>query len=160
MLRTRTVSILSAYHPDVDEAMNDKEILSQVYLEEYAQELAIKGNLTIILNGKEISLSDFVYGTVLNTETLRHAVIPEHQEIQKIITVENKANYVSMPYEEGTLIVFSHGFFSPLEPARRYSNPEDHRAAGLCRPQNCRIKQKSPGGCRGSLSLSCICWLL
>lgn len=47
-----------------------------------------------------------------------------------------------------------------LEPARRYSNPEDHRAAGLCRPQNCRIKQKSPGGCRGSLSLSCICWLL
>jgi hypothetical protein len=47
-----------------------------------------------------------------------------------------------------------------LEPARRYSNPEDHRAAGLCRPQNCCIKQKSPGGCRGSLSLSCICWLL
>lgn len=46
------------------------------------------------------------------------------------------------------------------EPARRYSNPEDHRAAGLCRPQNCRIKRKSPGGCRGSLSLSCICWLL
>lgn len=45
------------------------------------------------------------------------------------------------------------------EPARRYSNPEDHRAAGLCRPQNCRMKQKSPGGCRGSLSLSCICWL-
>lgn len=44
------------------------------------------------------------------------------------------------------------------EPARRYSNSEDHRAAGLCRPQNCRIKQKSPGRCRGSLSLSCICW--
>lgn len=51
-------------------------------------------------------------------------------------------------------------FFSGLllEPARRYSNPEDHRAAGLCRPQNCRIKQKNPGGCRGSFALSCICW--
>ena len=47
-----------------------------------------------------------------------------------------------------------------LEPARRYSNPEGHRAAGLCRPQNCRIKRESPGGCRGSLSLSWICWLL
>ena len=34
---------------------NDKEILSQVYLEEYAQELAVKGNLKIILKGKEIS---------------------------------------------------------------------------------------------------------
>ena len=47
---------------------------------------------------------------------------------------------------------------SCVEPARRYSNPEDHRAAGLCRPQNCRIKQKNPGGCRGSFALSCICW--
>lgn len=48
--------------------------------------------------------------------------------------------------------------FLKAEPARRYSNPEDHRAAGLCRPQNCRIKQKNPGGCRGSFALSCICW--
>lgn len=115
ILRTRAVSILSAYHPDVDEAMNDKEILSQVYLEEYAQELSVKGNLKICLNGKEISLADFCYGTVLNTETLRHAEIPCGQNIRKIITVENKANYVSMSYEEGTLIVFSHGFFSLLE---------------------------------------------
>ena len=115
VLRARVVSILSAYHPEVDEAMNDKEILSQVYLEEYAQELAVKGNLKIVLNGKEISLADFCYGTILNTETLRHANIPASQNIRKIITVENKANYVSMPYEKGTLIVFSHGFFSPLE---------------------------------------------
>ncbi len=105
------VSILSEYHPDVDEAMNDKEVLSQVYLEEYAQELAVKGNLRISLKGNEISLADFCYGTVLNTETLRHAVILANQKIQKIVTVENKANYVSMPCEEGTLIVFSHGFF-------------------------------------------------
>ena len=95
--------------------MNDKEILSQVYLEEYAQELAVKGNLKIILMGKEISLADFYYGTVLNTKTLRHAEVPAGQNIRKIITVENKANYVSMPYEEETLIIFSHGFFSPLE---------------------------------------------
>lgn len=115
VLRTRVVSILSAYHPDVDEAMNDKEILSQVYLEEYAQELAVKGNLKIILKGKEISLADFYYGTVLNTKTLRHAEVPAGQNIRKIITVENKANYVSMSYEKETLIIFSHGFFSPLE---------------------------------------------
>lgn len=44
--------------------------------------------------------------------------------------------------------------FFLVEPARRYSNPENHRAAGLCRPQNCRIKQKNPGGCRGSFALS------
>lgn len=62
--------------------------------------------------------------------------------------------------EKTTLLVQYKQRGRGTEPARRYSNPEDHRAAGLCRPQNCRIKQKSPGGCRGSLSLSCICWLL
>ena len=34
-----------------------------------------------------------------------------------MITVENKANYESMPYEEGTLIIYSHGYFSPDERA-------------------------------------------
>ena len=28
---------------------------------------------------------------------------------------ENKANYISMPYEDNTLIIFSHGYFSPKE---------------------------------------------
>ena len=65
------------------------------------------------------------------------------------------ADYNIFPFDSEDAKVIRIG-----EPARRYSNPEDHRAAGLCRPQNCRIKQKSPGGCRGSLSLSCICWLL
>ena len=114
-LRTKVISILRSYNLDTDDAMDDKEILSQVYLEEYAQELALKGNLKISLDGRDISLSDFCYGTVLNTETLRHVQIPSDQNIRKIITVENKANYVSMPYEEGNLVVFSHGFFSPLE---------------------------------------------
>lgn len=115
VLRERVVAILSKYHPDVDEAMSDKEILSQVYLEDYAQELAVKGNLRLNLEGMSIQTGDFRYGTVLNTETLRYADIEPNQEIRTIISVENKANYVSMPYEEGTLVVFSHGFFSPLE---------------------------------------------
>lgn len=32
-----------------------------------------------------------------------------------MITVENKANYMSMPYEEGILLIFSHGYFTPKE---------------------------------------------
>ena len=37
-----------------------------------------------------------------------------------------------------------------VEPARRYSNSGDLRAAGLYHSKNCSIKQKSPGRCRGS----------
>ena len=88
---------------------------SKLYLDTYSQELAFKGALKICLEGQEIDFTPFVYGTVLNSETLKKAEILPNQEIQKIITVENKANFVSMPYEKDTLIIFSHGFFSPLE---------------------------------------------
>ncbi len=115
MLKSRVVSIGKKYHPMVDEVMGEHEILSQMYLEDYAQELELKGELRILLGGRVIDLSIFPYGMVLNSATLKHAEIDCDQRIRKIITVENKANYISMPYEEGTLILFCHGFFSPKE---------------------------------------------
>lgn len=87
-----------------------------------------------------------------------------HRELQKqynlfAIDCSYGTESASTKLTESHLLEYMNRNFS-LEPARRYSNPEDHRAAGLCRPQNCRIKRESPGGCRGSLSLSCTCWLL
>lgn len=114
-LKSRVISIGKKYHPMIDDAMGEHEILSQLYLESYAQELELKGELRILLNGKVLDLSMFPYGLVLNSATLKAAKIPIEQKIRKIITVENKANYISMPYEEGTLILFCHGFFSPRE---------------------------------------------
>ena len=115
-LKSRVVSIAKKHHhPMVDDSMEDHQVLEQLYLADYAQELALKGDLKLELNGRIMDLAQFPYGTVLNTETLKHAEICGKQEIKKVITVENKANFVSMPYEKGTLILFSHGFFSPLE---------------------------------------------
>jgi len=114
-LKTRVIAIARHYHPDVDDSMGDDQILGRLHLDQYTQEMAIKGALTILLDGKEIDLADFSYGIVLNAETLKHALPGRRQRFRTVITVENKANFVSMPYEEGTLLVFSHGFFSPLE---------------------------------------------
>lgn len=114
-LQPRVVSIGKKYHPMIDEAMGEHEILSQMYLENYAQELELKGELRIVLNGEVTDLARFPYGTVLNSETLKNSGIHREQRIRKVITVENKANFMSMPYEEGTLILFCHGFFSPRE---------------------------------------------
>lgn len=114
-LQSRVISIAKRHHDDIDDNMDDTTILSQLLIEEYKQELEAKGNLLLNLEGKQIDLSEWRYGTVLNSETLKYAHICEKQKIQKIITVENKANYVMMPIEEGTLIIFSHGYFSPKE---------------------------------------------
>ena len=114
-LQATVLAIVKKYHPFVEKNMEDYQILDQLYLDTYSQRLELKGNLIIMLDGNEIDLSVFSYGTILNSDTLKRAKIAEKQSIKKIITVENKANFVSMPYEEGTLILFSHGFFSPLE---------------------------------------------
>ena len=101
----------------LDDAMNDSEILSCLLIEDYAQELAIKGPLHMSWpDGTLVKNEEWHYGNVLNSDTLRYAQIEDKQpEIKKVITIENKANYMMMPFEEHTLYIFTHGFFSPKE---------------------------------------------
>lgn len=119
----------------------------------------------------DIKTKDNAKGTIrtidkaaVATQRMKQAYIATKEKAERSVNANSSSaeEYASDKLESGIDEVFHDGAyaFDKAEPARRYSNPEDHRAAGLCRPQNCRIKQKSPGGCRGSLSLSCICWLL
>ncbi len=116
------VSKARKFCEDVEEEMDKTQVLSQIYIEEYSQEMEVKGPLGIRLqkNGEyaEINLKNYFYGTVLNSETLKNAeILPDQSEIHRIITIENKANFVSAPYEKNTLYIFTHGYFSPRERA-------------------------------------------
>ena len=62
-----------------------------------------------------IDTSVWRYGTVLNADVLKSAKLLPKQNIEKVVTIENKANFMAAAYEEGTLYIFSHGFFSPKE---------------------------------------------
>lgn len=114
-LEGKILGIVRRYHPDADEEMSDSQVLSQIGLEEYSQQLYCKGPLVIELNGKTVDLSAFSYGAALNSQTLRAAHPSGAQRIRKIVTVENQANFESMAWEAHTLFLFSHGFFSPKE---------------------------------------------
>lgn len=109
------ISLAVTYHENVDDSMDATQILSQLNIEEYAQELAVKGPLRIVLDGREIDLSCFTYGTVLNSQTLKYGHPATRQRIRRIVTVENKANYERMAYREDMLIIFCHGYFTPRE---------------------------------------------
>lgn len=98
-----------------EEVMGNDEVLSEIGIETYHQELSVKGPLQFELAGNKIDTALFAYGTILNAETLKYAKLLPEQTIRKIVTVENKANFMEMSYEEGTLLVYSHGFFSPKE---------------------------------------------
>ena len=114
-LESIVLSIARKYHEDIEEGMNNTQILSQLLIEEYSQELAVKGPLRISVNGQEINLGQFCYGAVLNSQMLVHAKPLAGQNIKRILTIENKANYMATPYDEETVIIYSHGFFTPKE---------------------------------------------
>lgn len=93
----------------------EKDILRLMNLDDYSTTLSVKGALCVKINGEEINYSKFSYGCDINTKMLEEMEILKEQKIKKVITVENKANFVSMPMEEETLIIFTHGFLAPLE---------------------------------------------
>ena len=119
-LQSKVINIARKFCDYVTEDMDNRTVLEQLLLEEYSQQLEIKGPLKLkIWKGPEarrLDLSDFVYGTVLNSQTLKHVMVEIDQPaVRKIVTIENKANYTAMEYAPDTLYIFSHGYFSPLE---------------------------------------------
>ena len=110
------------YSPQYDEGMSDDEILATHGILSYSQTLEWKGAVEYCLtdrNGtaseEKIDTSSNHYGTVLNAQTLEHAIPTLQKGVEKIIVIENKANYESMEYDPKVLYLFCHGYFSPKE---------------------------------------------
>ena len=110
------------YSPQYEEGMSDDEILAAHGILSYSQTLEWKGAVEYCMtdrNGtaieKKIDTSLNYYGTVLNAQTLEHAVPNLRNSVEKIIVIENKANYESMEYDPKVLYLFCHGYFSPKE---------------------------------------------
>lgn len=115
----RVITILRKESPKSDEAMTNDEILAQHGIMTYSQTLDIKGRLICVLLGQSdsenIDTSNWIYGCILNAQTLMYYEPKELSGIKKIITIENKANYESMLYQYDILYIYTHGFFSPKE---------------------------------------------
>ena len=110
------------YSPQYEEGMSDDEILAVHGILSYSQTLEWKGAVEYCLtdqNGiaseEKIDTSSNYYGTVINAQTLEHARPILKNSVEKIIVIENKANYESMEYDPKVLYIFCHGYFSPKE---------------------------------------------
>ena len=114
------ISSARKYCPEITEDMDTKTVLEQLMIEENSQELAVKGPLKLKIwkgsEAKRVDIADFAYGIVLNSQTLKHAMVEvEQSALKRVVTIENKTNYTAMSFEPDTLYVYSHGYFSPLE---------------------------------------------
>ena len=80
-------------------------------METYSQELWIKGPLRLPGMWKSFRFFGVPVWRRAECGYAENAEICQEQDICKVVTVENKANFMKMPYEEGTLLVYTHGFF-------------------------------------------------
>lgn len=122
--KSRLCGILMKYSPYYEDGMTDDELLAAHGILTYAQTLEWKGPLVYQLKDQVINTSCLRFGAVLNAQTLERAVLVSMPGVKRVIIIENKANYESMPYEEDTLYIYCHGFFSPKERAFLKMLPE------------------------------------
>lgn len=114
------LTVLRKRSPLYEEGMTDDELLGAHGIQTYSQTLEWKGPLVYGIEkadgGMEvIDSSANIYGTVINAQTLEHALPVSAGGVRKIVLIENKANYESMDYRADTLYIFCHGFFAPKE---------------------------------------------
>ena len=114
--KSKIITILKKYSPYYVDEMSDDELLTMHKIRSYAQTLEWKGPVQYLIDDVQlIDTSVFRYGTILNSQTLEHAVPYALSGCKRIMTIENKANYENMDYAEDTIYIYCHGFFSAKE---------------------------------------------
>ncbi len=112
----KVATVLINYSDLCDKEMEVNEILAIHGLYSYSQTLECKGTICYHLDTplgiQSIVTSDAYYGHVLNAQTLSNAKVVNTYGIQRVITIENKANYENMVFDPSTLYIFTHGFMS------------------------------------------------
>lgn len=93
--------------------MDDDSVLQQVRIIKTSNELYIKGDIKVELDGEIIDISKFKYGIGLNKDMVKNININYVGNVKSVISIENKANFLSEQYNEHNVIIFSHGYFVP-----------------------------------------------
>ncbi len=147
-LKSRILSVLrSVAKENGEEETDDAELLLQRGIGRWPEVLEFRGPVKILLKNEEPEVSpsggkaewiDFSaqrYGAYVNSETVRQTVSAEAGRISRMLTIENKANYVwymQTHHDPRELVLYHGGCYSPmkgkwirmLEEAVRQSSPD------------------------------------
>lgn len=119
-IRTLILPLIRKYFIEMCEDLDDDEVLKEVGIEKTTSELHIKGNIQFQLGYKSIDLENFIYGVSLNSQTIRELQLKDYC-FDKVISVENKANFNYLcANEKDVLIIFTGGFYTPVQ--KRFLN--------------------------------------
>jgi len=118
-LKKRLIDIIKKYFSSEDaEGYTDEEILAQINIVKAPEQIDFCGNVTGIIEGRQINFSLFKKGITINSPTARELELIEVTSTDRILFIENKANYIDYilkKREKNELVIFHGGFYSPLK---------------------------------------------
>jgi hypothetical protein len=117
-VRSRLLGILSKYLDDDGEEINGENLLARIGIAKYPEQFEFCGNVAICIDTKIIDFSPLTHGAALNSTDLKRAKIRIAPEVTRILTIENRANYVdylSKEKQDNQLAVYHGGQFSPAK---------------------------------------------
>ncbi len=120
-VRKKVVSIIKNYllcDYDYIEPPTEDEILAQVGIVKSPKQIDFCGGIIGKLAGENIDFSPFKHGITINSYTVKELEISSLKSVQKVLFVENKANYIDYVLKkknENELVIFHGGFYSPVK---------------------------------------------
>lgn len=118
-VRSRLISILKKYvlGEDSSDETTDEEILAQAGIIKSPEQIEFKGGISGSIGCNRVDFSVFIHGTAINADTVKDLFIEDVGDIQRIIFIENKANYIqfiAQNKDKELMTVFHGGFYSPV----------------------------------------------
>lgn len=127
VLKIKVISILKELQRksvgnDEDAAndlLADEDLLVARGLYRWPEIYEFNGPLIIRMDdGAVVDMSAQTYGAYINSDAVRHIASIEGSRVQKVVFIENKANYIDYQAKHrnpGDLIIYHGGFYSPIK---------------------------------------------
>lgn len=114
------VKILKKYYLSEEakiSKLNDDEVLTQAGIVKYPEIIEFSGEINCTISGKKVCFCSETLGSYINSNAISKIKDIELPGVEKIIWIENKANYIDYisNKEKNELVIYHGGFYSPIK---------------------------------------------
>ena len=104
-------TLLSIMRKHISREMNDAELLQSIGISRYPEPLELRGE--IIINGNDMRV--FRNGFCIYSNEIEAADVIIPKTVERILTIENRANFFAYRQAENELVVYHGGQYSPAK---------------------------------------------
>lgn len=114
--KSRLINVIKTYFLEDKSDMLDEDILKGIGIVRYPEQIEFCGNISFKFNEKIVDYSPLNFGGSINVIDAVNSQIIVDRCVEKLIFIENKANYVDYILNhqaKNELVIFHGGYYSP-----------------------------------------------